>query len=87
LEVKIHILFYGTEDKLRKTAHKLNQVIAGCGLTVSVKKTKSMAFKLRDRIRSNIVIDTRIIEKVNSFNYSGNLISYLYKNEMDIDNN
>jgi hypothetical protein len=84
LEVKIHILFYGTEDNLRKTAHKLNQVITGCGLTISVKKTKSMAFKGRDRIRRKIVIHTRVIEKVNPFNCLGNLISY--KNEMDIEN-
>jgi hypothetical protein len=43
-----------------------------------------MAFKERDPIRSRIVIDNKIIEEVNSFNYLGNLISYEY--EMDIDN-
>jgi hypothetical protein len=43
-----------------------------------------MSFKGRDPFRSTIVIDNKIIEKVNSFNYLGNLISY--ENEMDIDN-
>jgi hypothetical protein len=43
-----------------------------------------MAFKRRDPVRSTTVIDNKIIEKVNYFNYLGNLISY--ENEMDIDN-
>jgi hypothetical protein len=37
-----------------------------------------------DPIISKIVIDSKIIEQVNSFNYLENLISY--ENEMDIDN-
>jgi hypothetical protein len=53
------------------------------GLTISVQKTKSMALKGRDPIRSKIVTDNKIIEQVNSFNHLGNLISY--ENEMDID--
>jgi hypothetical protein len=43
-----------------------------------------MAFRGQDPIRSKIIIDNRIIEQKNSFNYLGNLISY--ENEMDIDN-
>jgi len=35
-----------------------------------------MAFKGRDPIRTKIVIDNKIIEQVNSFNYLGNMISY-----------
>jgi hypothetical protein len=34
-----------TEDNLQKAAHKLNEVIIEYGLTMSVQKTKSMAFK------------------------------------------
>ena len=40
-----------------------------------------MAFKGRDPVRNQIVIDREI---VNSFNYLGNLISY--EKEVDIDN-
>ena len=40
--------------------------------------------KGRDPVRTKIVIDNKIIEKVNSFNYLGNLISY--EKELDIDN-
>jgi hypothetical protein len=35
-----------------------------------------MAYKERDPVRSKFVTDTKIIEKVNSFNYLGNFISY-----------
>ena len=43
-----------------------------------------MAFRGRDPVRTKIVIDNKIIEKVNSFNYLGNMISY--EKELDIDN-
>ena len=43
-----------------------------------------MAFKGRDPVRTKIVIDNKIIEKVNSFNYLGNMISY--EKELDVDN-
>jgi len=42
-----------------------------------------MAFKERDLVRTKIVKDNKIIEKVNSFNYLGNIF---YEKEMDIDN-
>jgi hypothetical protein len=35
-----------------------------------------MAFKGRDPVRTKIVIDNKIIEKVKLFNYLGNMISY-----------
>jgi len=43
-----------------------------------------MAFKGRDPVRTNIVTDNKIAEKVNSFNYLGNMIHY--EKELDIDN-
>ena len=42
-----------------------------------------MAFKGRDPVRTKIVIDNKIIEQVNMFNYLGNMISY--EKEMDTD--
>jgi len=35
-------------------------------------------------VRTNILIDNKILEKVNLFNYLGNMISY--EGELDIDN-
>ena len=43
-----------------------------------------MAFRGRDPVRTKIVIDNKIIEQVNSFNYLGNIVSY--EKELDIDN-
>ena len=67
-----------------KAAYKLNQIITKYVLTISAPKTKSMVFKRRDPVRTKIVIDNKITEKVNSFNYLGNVISY--EKELDIDN-
>ena len=72
------------EDNLQRAVHKLNQIITEYGLTISVQKTKSMAFGGRDEVRTKIVIDNKIIEQANSFNYLGNMISY--EKELDIDN-
>ena len=47
-----------------------------CCLTLSVQRTKSMAFKERYPVRTKIVIDNKIIEQVNLFTYLGNMISY-----------
>ena len=71
------------EDNLQRAAHKLNQIITEYGLTTSVQKTKSMAFIGRDPVRTKIVIDNKIMEQVNSFNYLGNIS---YEKELDIDN-
>jgi hypothetical protein len=43
-----------------------------------------VAFKGRDPTRSKIVINKKIIEQVNTFNYLGNLVSY--EKEKYIDN-
>jgi hypothetical protein len=49
------VIISNTVDNLQKVAHKLSQ-ITEYGLTISVQKTKSTAFKGRDPIRSKIVI-------------------------------
>ena len=43
-----------------------------------------MHLKGRDPVRTKTVIDNKIIEKVNLFNYLRNMISY--EGELDIDN-
>ena len=58
-------------------------MITEYGLTISVQKIKSMTFKGRDPVRTKIVIDNKIIEQVNSFNYLGNIS---YEKEVDTDN-
>ena len=72
--MRMHL--FHTSMKSKKTVHKLNHIITEYGLTISVQKTKSMAFKGRDPVRTKIVIDNKIIERVNLLNYLGNVISY-----------
>jgi hypothetical protein len=76
LFVDDQVIIAETEDDLQKAVHKLNQIITEHGLTISVQKTKSMAFKGSDPVRTKIIMDNKIIEQVNSFNYLGNMISY-----------
>jgi hypothetical protein len=63
-----------SEDNLQPEIYKLNKVMTGCGLTVSSDKSKVMEFKGRDPTGSEMVINNRIIEQVNKFNYLGNLV-------------
>jgi hypothetical protein len=78
------VIIADREDNLQRAAHKLNQIITEYGLTISVQKTKSVAFKRRDPVRTKIVINNKIIKQVNTSNYLGNMISY--DKELDIDN-
>jgi hypothetical protein len=57
---------------LQKAAYKLNPNVAEDGWTISVENTKLLTFKGREPVRSKIVIDNKIIEQLNSFNYLGN---------------
>jgi len=68
---------FHTSIKSKKGAHKLNQIIRKYGLTISVQKTISMAFKGRDPVRTKIVIDNKIIEQENLFNYLGYICDVL----------
>jgi hypothetical protein len=77
------VIIADTQDNLQKAAHKLNRIITEYGLTISVQKTKSMAFKGRDSVITEIVIDNKVMEQLNMFNYLGNIS---YKGELDIDN-
>jgi hypothetical protein len=43
-----------------------------------------MAFKGRDPVRTKVVIDDKVMEQVNMFNYLGNII--FYERELVIDN-
>jgi len=77
-----HVIIADTVDNLQRAAHILKQIIKESGLTISVQKTKSMAFRGRDPVRTKIVIYNKIIEQVNSFNY----LKIWYEKELDIDN-
>jgi hypothetical protein len=58
------------------SVHKSENTVSKYGLTISTNKTKTMAFRGRDHIRSKIVINNKITEQVNTFNYLGCALSY-----------
>jgi hypothetical protein len=76
------VIMSDSEDNLQTAICKLNKIITDYGLTLSTDKSKVMAFKGRDPTRSEIVINNKIVEQVNAFNYLGNLVSY--EKEQDI---
>ena len=78
------VIISNTEDNLQKAIFKLNNLITEYGLSISTNKTKTMAFKGLEPLRSKIVINNQIIEQVNIFNYLGSNISY--EGEKDINN-
>ena len=69
---------------LHTAVYKFSHIITEYDLTISLQNTKLVAFKQRDPVRDKIVIDNKIIEQVNPFNYLGTLITY--EKEVAIDN-
>ena len=57
LQLPLLVIIVDREDNLQRAAHKLNQIKTEYGLTIFVQKTKSMTFKGRDPVRTEIVID------------------------------
>jgi hypothetical protein len=79
-----HVIMSDSEDNLQISIYKQNEIITEYGVTISTDKRKVIAFKGRDPTRSETVINNKIIEQVNPFNYLGNLVSC--EKEKDIDN-
>jgi hypothetical protein len=65
-----------TQDNLQRGLHALHQTVQTFCTKISHQKTKIMAFKGTEPIRSKIVIDNMIREQVNTFTYLGCNISY-----------
>jgi hypothetical protein len=64
-------------------SHNLNKILRDYGLTISVEKSKVMAFRDEEPRRSKTVIENKGLEQVNTFDYLGTLASY--ENEKGID--
>jgi hypothetical protein len=70
------VVIANSEDNLQRGLHALYQTVQTFGMKISYQKTKIMAFKGTEPIRSKIVIDNVISEQVNTFTYLGCNISY-----------
>ena len=60
-----------TEDKLQKSLYILHQLNKHYNLKISTDKTKIVAFKGKQLLRSKIEIDGSILEQMKKFNYLG----------------
>jgi hypothetical protein len=65
-----------SEDNTQTAIYKLNKITTECGLTISIDKSKMIVFKGIDPTGSKIVINNKIMEQVNTFNYLGNLVRF-----------
>jgi hypothetical protein len=70
------VVIANSDDNLQRGLHALHQTVQAFGMKISHQKTKIMAFKGTEPIRSKIVIDNMILEEVNTFTYLGCNISY-----------
>jgi hypothetical protein len=57
--------YISVSENLRKAQYRLNKIFKEYGLTVSIKKTKAMTFKVIHPVRSKFLI------LINPYNYSG----------------
>jgi hypothetical protein len=72
------------EDELQRGMHELEKSVKKHNMKISCAKTKTLAFKGKDPVRSKVVIANKIIEQVNTFRYLGVDISYT--REVDVGN-
>lgn len=70
------------EDDLQRATHRLYTICRDYGMKISSKKSKTMAFKGKDPVRSKIVVNNEILEQVSHFTYLG--CDLTYENETDI---
>ena len=76
------VMLLDSEDALQFCIHKMETVTSIYELKISKCKTKTMAFKCRDPVRSKIVINNNIREQIKIFISLS--CSVLYQKEIDI---
>jgi hypothetical protein len=64
------ILLTKSEDDLHYSVHNLNSIVE-FSMEINTGETKIVAFREKNPIRSKILINSRILEQVNTFNYLG----------------
>jgi hypothetical protein len=79
-----HVVLATSENELQKLVYQLNKTPQRCNFKISSKKTRVMAFKGKNPISLETVLDYQILELISHFNYLRCNISYNY--DKDIDN-
>lgn len=77
------IIIQETEDNLQRAVYRLSQNAIFYNLTISANKTKIMAFKGKNPVRSKIIVNGNILEQVSHFNYLGCDISFNYEKDIE----
>ena len=65
------VLIASSENELQLATYKLNQIIEKYNMKISINKTKVLAFKGKENVRSKIIINDKPIEQVSSFKFLG----------------
>lgn len=76
------VIIANNENNLQKAVHELQKIVETYNLKISTSKTKVMAFKGINPVRSKIVINNTPIEQIHRFTFLGCDISY--HGEIDI---
>lgn len=76
------VLLSSSELNLQKDIYQLNITSQNYKLNISVNKTKVLAFRGPETIRAKIVVEDKILEQINCFNYLGCNVSYIKNEDM-----
>jgi hypothetical protein len=70
------VFIASSEDELQRTIYNLQKTVLDFDMSISIQKTKIMAFSGKYPVRTKICINNKMLEKVNTFNYLGCTLSY-----------
>ena len=73
-----------TEDSLQRSVYTLETIANEYSLEISAQKTKIMAFKGKNPVRSKIMVYGHPVEQISHFCYLGSDVSYLKRHDIEI---
>lgn len=65
------VIISESEYSFQKATHELHKVTRKYNFTISISKTKVIAFNESEPVRSKIVIEDKVVEQVNVYNVLG----------------
>jgi hypothetical protein len=78
------VLLAKPEDDLQYSVHNLNKIASEFSMEINAEKTRVMAFRGMEPIRSKICINNNTLKQQNTFNYLGYNISYEGEKDLNI---
>jgi hypothetical protein len=76
------VLIASSKDKLHREKYNLQKTISDFDMSISIEKTKIMAFSGKDPVRGKICINYKTLEQISTFNYLGCTLSYEGEKDM-----